>query len=86
MDPAGLVQQARRQVTELTGMPAEAVTGLRRAEDNWEITVEALELARVPSTMDVLGTFEVTLSPDGELLGFRHLGRHRRSATDDGRS
>jgi hypothetical protein len=86
VDPAGLVQQARRQVTELTGMSAEAVTGLRRAEDNWMVTVEVLELARVPSTMDVLGTFEVTLSLDGELLGFRHLGRHRRSATGDGRS
>jgi hypothetical protein len=86
VDPAGLVQQARRQVTELTGMPAESVTGLRRAEDSWTVTVEVLEVARVPNTMDVLGTFEVTLSPAGELLGFRHLGRHRRSATGDGRS
>ena len=42
--------------------------------------------ARVPSTMDVLGTFEVTLSEDGEVLGFRRLGRHRPSATDDGRA
>jgi hypothetical protein len=74
-------------VTELTGLPAETVTGLNRAgDDSWAVTVEALELARVPSTMDVLGTFEVTLSDGGELLGFRHLGRHRRSATDDGRS
>jgi hypothetical protein len=74
-------------VTELTGLPAETVTGLHRAgDDSWAVTVEALELARVPSTMDVLGTFEVTLSDGGELLGFRHLGRHRRSATNDGRS
>jgi hypothetical protein len=74
-------------VTELTGMPAEAVTGLARGGDGgWTITVEALELSRVPNTMDVLGTYEVTLSDDGELRGFRHLGRHRRSATDDGRS
>ena len=86
MDAAGLVQQARRQVTELSGMPAESVTGLSRTDDHWTVTVEVLELARIPSTMDVLGTFEVTLSPEGELLGFRHLGRHRRSATGDGRS
>jgi hypothetical protein len=74
-------------VTELTGLPAETVTGLQRAgEDGWAVTVEALELARVPSTMDVLGTYEVTLSDEGELLGLRHLGRHRRSATGNGRS
>jgi hypothetical protein len=80
-----LVQEARRQVSELTGLRAETVTGLNRAgDDRWVVTVEMLELARVPSTMDVLGTFEVTLSEDGELLGLRHLGRHRRSATQDG--
>jgi hypothetical protein len=80
-----LVQEARRQVSELTGLRAETVTGLNRAgDDRWVVTVEMLELSRVPSTMDVLGTFEVTLSEDGELLGLRRLGRHRRSATEQG--
>lgn len=86
MDVAALVQQARQQVTELTGMPAEAVTGLRRDDGGWTVTVEALELARVPSTMDVVGTYEITLSDEGRLLGLRHVGRHRRSATDQGGS
>jgi hypothetical protein len=87
VDAATLVQQARRQVSELTGMPAESIMGFKReGEGGWTVTVQALELSRVPSTMDILGTYEVTLSDDGELLGFRHLGRHRRSATDDGRS
>jgi hypothetical protein len=81
-----LVQEARRQVSELTGLTAETVTGMHRAgDDSWVVTVEMLELARVPNTMDVLGTFEVTLSPDAELLGFRRLGRHRRSATEEGK-
>jgi hypothetical protein len=78
-----LVQEARRHVSELTGLRPETVTGLNRVDDRWVVTVEMLELARVPNTMDVLGTFEVTLSDDGELLGFRRLGRHRRSATED---
>jgi hypothetical protein len=82
-----LAQQARRQVSELTGLQAETVTGLNRAgDDRWVVTVEALELARVPNTMDVLGTFEVTMSDDGEMLGFRRLGHRRRSSTEDGRS
>jgi hypothetical protein len=80
-----LVQEARRQVSELTGLRAETVTGLNRVgDDRWVVTVETLELARIPDTMDVLGTFEVTMSEDGELLGFRRLGRHRRSATQEG--
>ena len=80
-----LVQQARRQVSELTGLQPETVVGLNPAGDGrWAVTVEVLELARVPSTMDVLGTFEITMSVDGEVLGFRRLGHRRRSSTDDG--
>ena len=80
-----LVQRARQQTSELTGLRAETVTGLiRDGDDRWVMTVEALELARVPSTMDVLGTFEVTISIDGELLGPRRLG-HRRRARRAGR-
>jgi gas vesicle protein GvpO len=82
VDATTLVQQARRQVSELTGLRTESVTGLRRNGESWVVTVEALELARVPSTMDVVGTFEVTLGGDGQLMGFRHVGRHRRSETD----
>jgi hypothetical protein len=82
-----LAQQARQQVSALTGLQPETVTGLDRAgEDRWVVRVEALELARVPSTMDVLGTFEVTISVDGALLGFRRLGHRRRSSTEDGGS
>lgn len=85
MQLGDLVREARRHVSELTGLSPESVTGLDRAgDDRWVVTVELLELARVPNTMDVLGTFEVTLSEDGELLGFRRLGRHRRSATNEG--
>jgi hypothetical protein len=82
-----LVQQARLLVSEMTGLQAETITGLNRAgDDRWAVTVEALELARVPSTMDVLGTFEITMTVDGEVLGFRRLGHRRRSSTEDGGS
>lgn len=86
METLPLTQQARQLVTELTGMPAESVTGLRRVEGAWTVTVEALELARVPSTMDVLGTYEITLSDDGRLHDLRRVARHRRSATEPGGS
>jgi hypothetical protein len=67
----------------MTGLQSGTVTGLDRAgNDRWVVTVEAVELARIPSTMDVMGTFEVTLSEDGDLVGLRRRGRHRRSETD----
>ena len=85
MGPSELAQQARRQVAELTGLDGGAVTGLDRNGDAWVVTVDVVELERIPNTMDVIGTFEVKLSEDGEVLGLRRAGRHRRSETDHGR-
>jgi hypothetical protein len=83
--PLELAQQARRQVSEMTGLQSGTVTGLdRAADDRWVVTVEVVELARIPNTMDVMGTFEVTLSERGELVGIRRSGRHRRSETNRG--
>ncbi|MCW3065731.1 MAG: gas vesicle protein [Solirubrobacterales bacterium] len=86
MRPSELAQEARQQVSEMTGLQSGTVTGLDRAgEDRWVVTVEVVELARVPDTMDVMGTFEVTLSEEGELVALRRSGRRRRSQTDQGR-
>ncbi|MDX6701534.1 MAG: hypothetical protein QOF26_1760 [Baekduia sp.] len=69
----------------MTGLESGTVTGLDRAgDDRWVVTVEVVELARIPSTMDVMGIFEVTLSDGGELVGLRRSGRLRRSQTDQG--
>jgi hypothetical protein len=76
-----LLEEARKQVRDLAGVEAEAVSGLVGQGDHaWVVTVEALELSRVPKTMDLMGTYEVTLSEQGELLGFRRLGRYERAA------
>jgi hypothetical protein len=84
--PFELAQQARQQVSEMTGLQPGTVTGFDRAgDDRWIVTVEVVELARIPNTMDVIGTFEVTLSEGGELVGLRRRSRHRRSQTDQGR-
>jgi len=83
--PLELAQQATQQLSEMTGLQSGRVTGLDRAgDDRWVVTVEVVELARIPSTMDVMGTFEVTLSVGGELVGIRRSGRHRRSETNRG--
>jgi hypothetical protein len=83
--PFELAARARRQVSEMTGLESGTVTGLdRTGDDRWVVTVEVVELARIPSTMDVMGTFAVTLSEGGELVGLRRTGRHRRSQIDQG--
>jgi hypothetical protein len=79
-----LLDVARAQVADVTGHAVETVSGLRRDGDGWIIDVEVLELRRVPSTMDLLASYQVTLSDDGELLGFERRRRYHRAAIDDG--
>ncbi len=86
MRPRQLLDTAKREVGDLTGMPVESVTALDRdGDDAWRVTVEVLEVERVPSTMDVLASYEVRLSDDGEVLGFNRRRRYHRAAAEDGR-
>lgn len=84
MVPRQLLDVARGQVADVTGRDVETVSGLRRdGDDGWVVTVEVLELERVPSTMDLLATYAVTLSGDGDVLGFERRRRYHRAAVDD---
>ncbi len=71
-------------VQELTGYQPEAVTGLEWDGEFWQITVDALELARIPNTTDVLGTYAVQLDESGTLRGYRRTGRFVRGQADEG--
>ena len=85
MKPAELIRQARQSVSELTGFEAENVTGFERDGDGWVVTVEVLELERVPNSMDLLGTYEIGFTDDGELNGFKRCARYHRSQVENGR-
>ena len=74
---------AVRHLADLTGREAEAVVGLEKDDDGWKVVLETVELRRVPSTTDVLATFEVGLDTDGELRGCPPLHRDTRRATHE---
>ncbi len=79
-----LTKAALTTVEELTGYEAEAVTGLEWEGEEWRITVDALELSRVPNTTDVIGEYEVKLDERGTLRGYRRARRHIRGQADGG--
>jgi hypothetical protein len=63
----------------LTGLKPEHVTSLKRSEvDTWNVTVELLELRRVPDTDDLIGSYEAELDDTGELLAYQRACRYSR--------
>jgi hypothetical protein len=80
---AEIAARTRDELAEMTGLEAEAVTALEQGEDGtWHVTVELLELSRFPETDDMLGSYEVELDEDGEMLGYRRVRRYSRSQVD----
>lgn len=73
-----LSQAALTTVEELTGYTPEAVTGLEWDGEFWRVTVDALELPRIPNTTDVLASYVVQLDEGGTLRGFKRDRRFQR--------
>jgi hypothetical protein len=78
-DSREIAERAVEQMQNLMDRPIEAVTGMAKDGNEWTVTLEVLELQRVPSTTDVLGKYEVTLDKDGELTGLQRTRRYPRA-------
>jgi hypothetical protein len=70
-------------VQDLTGYEPEAVTGLEWDGEDWKVTVDVLELSRIPKTTDILATYEVHLDENGTLRGYKRTNRFTRSETNE---
>ena len=73
---------ALSQIAELTGKGAEGITKVQRTEDGWSIGVEVVEDRRIPSSADILATYEATIDADGELMSYRRVRRYPRGRGD----
>jgi hypothetical protein len=78
------IQRVRRDLPQLLGRQIESILGLERDEDKgWSVTVQVVELARIPHSTDVLGSYTVTLDREGELTGYTRRRRYYRNQTDE---
>jgi hypothetical protein len=73
---------ALRQILELTDKQAESITGVERREDGWTVSIEVVEDRRVPSSADILATYETKIDGDGELMSYRRVRRYSRGRGD----
>ncbi|MDX6481600.1 MAG: hypothetical protein QOG85_2110 [Gaiellaceae bacterium] len=66
-------------------MPVESVSAISRVDGNgggWAVTLELLELSRIPDTTSVLGSYEAVLDDDGNLVEAKRVRRYSRNQTD----
>lgn len=73
---------ALRQIATLTSKQPEGVTEIARTEDGWTVGVELVEDQRIPSSADILATYETVVDADGELVSYRRVRRYARGRGD----
>jgi len=72
---------AKEQLAELTGLKPDTVSGLKKEADGWHVTLEMIEMKRIPDTGDMLGTYNALLDGEGNLTDYRRTRRYLRGET-----
>ena len=86
--PVEIAREAAEQLAELIGRVPEGILGVERADDDddgggWRVTLEVLELERVPNSTDLLGCYVARVDDDGELVGYQRMRRYQRGQPDE---
>ncbi|HEX6485275.1 MAG TPA: gas vesicle protein [Nocardioidaceae bacterium] len=76
-------QIALEELSALVGCPAEGVSGIRKNDSGWIVTVEVMELGRVPETTDVMASYDVHVDQDGDVMEYQRLRRYLRAQVED---
>jgi len=74
-----IVQRAKEQLTQLTGLTPDTVSSLNRDEGGWHVTVEMIETKRIPDIDDIVATYEGLLDNEGNLVRYQRTKRYVRS-------
>jgi gas vesicle protein GvpO len=79
-----VLDRAREQLEDLLGRPVESVSSLERTHGGWVLSLEVVEVERIPETTDVLASYEMELDDDLNLRRYQRARRYIRSRSDDG--
>jgi hypothetical protein len=81
-DASEVVSRAREQFEHLLGREPESISRIERTNSHWSVTLEAVELRRIPDSTDVLASYELVLDDDGNVARMARKGRYVRSQGD----
>jgi len=75
---ATAARKAAEAVAELTGHDVETVISIEPCDEGWKVGVEVVETRRIPDSADILASYEVQLSSDGDLVSYHRTHRYAR--------
>jgi hypothetical protein len=79
-----VLAHARRELQDLLGHPVERVSGVAPDGDGWRLSLDVVELERIPDSTSVLGCYEVVLDEEGDIVEYERTHRYYRNRADEG--
>ncbi|MFH1968059.1 MAG: gas vesicle protein GvpO [bacterium] len=81
MEPKELIENAKKQLADVTGFKEPAGIGLKKEKEGWVVTCEIVEKKSIPEGMDIIGTYEVQMDAKGDLLGYEKTAMRKKMDT-----
>lgn len=73
-----IAKRAKGELAQITGLDADHVSAVTNGPDGWHVTVDLIELRRIPASTDVLAAYEAVFSSTGVLLTYQRRRRYFR--------
>lgn len=78
-----VVRQAKEQLSMMTGLEPDTVSSFGKDGEGWHVTIEMVEMKRIPNSSDVLATYDILLDEEGNLASYNRTQRYYRSQVAD---
>ena len=78
MDIKDIVENAKKSLAELTGFKSPSAIGVSKEGEMWQVIIEITEKPSAASNLEVLGTYEVHLDVNGNLLEYMRKEMRKR--------
>jgi hypothetical protein len=72
-------EKARSHIEDLMEKKAEGIISVTKENEDWRVLAEMLERRAVPDTQDILSTYELKLTDNGELISYKRIGLRKRA-------
>jgi len=77
-----ITERAKAQLATATNLEPLLVSGADKETGGWRLTVEMIELDRIPEAQGIIGAYDVRVDNEGELVTWHRIGLRRRDETD----
>ena len=81
MTTKDILEKAKKELADLTGFKSPSAVGFKKEGNDWIATIEVIEKESIPDGMDILGTYEVRVDQNGNIIRYERTDLRKRIDT-----